>query len=561
MSTIYQISQILAAHGVEQAVLSPGSRVAPLAIAFARNPKIKAFTHSDERAAAYMALGIAQQSQKPVALACTSGTAAVNYAPAVAEAFYQQVPLLIFTADRPPEWIDQQDGQAIRQQGIYGQHIKGGYQFPVDLQHQEAQWHAYRILNEACLLAQSYPQGPVHINVPIREPFYPEPEEVKFEEGLPKWQETKSTPVLSAREWTELSEALPTSGRVLVVAGQGQQACGFPYNLPICNDIISNQHSHEGAIIHHDLWLGQLNEEQKVALRPDLLITFGQSLISKNLKLFLRKYSPQQHWHIQESGMPADTFQCLSRVIRLSPKEFWEKSAGQLPWKSLGEGYLRQWSEFDQQVARWQATPMPSEWIELKAVQEALGRLKKGWQLHLANSLSVRYANFFNLKPAQKGVTVWGNRGTSGIDGSNSTFMGQALASPNSQHLLITGDVAFLYDRNAFWHNYPTANCKVLLLNNQGGSIFRMINGPKKQPELEEYFVTQQAQTGQSVAVQAGWEYRSTQQGEALTETLGWLMNPNSEGKLLEVFSNGKQTEMAFNDFKAEARGLLNCKP
>ena len=174
---ITHLVSICAKSGISQAILSPGSRCAPLTLAFIRHPTIHCRTISDERSAAFMALGMAQQLNKPVVLVCTSGSAALNYGPAIAEAFYQQVPLLVLTADRPAEWIDQWDGQTIRQQNVYGQHVKGSFSFPDDASLPDKLWHAKRIVKEALVLAKTFPYGPVHINVPLREPFYPLPQE------------------------------------------------------------------------------------------------------------------------------------------------------------------------------------------------------------------------------------------------------------------------------------------------------------------------------------------------------------------------------------------------
>ena len=185
MQAVYNIAEICARHGITDVVLSPGSRSAPLTLAFARHPELTVRVVPDERAAAFIGLGIAQAQRRAVALVCTSGTAGLNYAPAVAEAFFQQIPLLIFTADRPPEWIDQLDGQTIRQHNLYGAHAKGAFEFPVDTAHADAKWHSARIVNEAINLAQAAPAGPVQVNVPLREPFYPKAgEEIRYEQDV-----------------------------------------------------------------------------------------------------------------------------------------------------------------------------------------------------------------------------------------------------------------------------------------------------------------------------------------------------------------------------------------
>ncbi len=196
IQAIINIAEICARHGVKQAVICPGSRNAPIILAFARHPKIKTFVIPDERSAGFIALGMAQSSDNLVVIVCTSGTASANLYPAIMEAFYQQVSLLILTADRPPEWIDQQDGQTIRQQNIYQNQVLGSYQFPVSFDHEDAVWHAEKMVSEAIIKATGFSKGPIHINIPIREPFYPTAEEkFHYSEKLkiikssnPQWQ-------------------------------------------------------------------------------------------------------------------------------------------------------------------------------------------------------------------------------------------------------------------------------------------------------------------------------------------------------------------------------------
>jgi 2-succinyl-5-enolpyruvyl-6-hydroxy-3-cyclohexene-1-carboxylate synthase len=221
VQAIFNIAEICARHGVIHAVLSPGSRCAPLTLAFARHPAIAVKTFSDERAAAFIGLGMAQVSKTPTVLICTSGTATLNYAPAVAEAFFQQVPLLLLTADRPPEWIDQLDGQTIRQENIYGRHIKRSFSFPADLSHPDAIWYAERIISEALLEAKAYPPGPVQVNVPLREPFYPEPETaITYSESVKVIEEVPPAFALAEPVRQGLAKEMGAFKRILVVAGQ-----------------------------------------------------------------------------------------------------------------------------------------------------------------------------------------------------------------------------------------------------------------------------------------------------------------------------------------------------
>ena len=558
--------QICASLGIHQAVISPGSRNAPLTIALVRHPDIQTYTVSDERSAAFIGLGMARQLQAPVALVCTSGSAAYNYAPAVAEAYFQQIPLVIFTADRPPEWIDQLDGQTIRQRGIYGKHVKESYELPVG-QTEADIWCTGRLVAEAINLSKNVPYGPVHVNVPIREPFYPEETEtIHFDPKVKVILSVAGNAVLPADAVQHLHSAWNLYERKLIIAGQQPlqpelnsivESFSQQHQIPVVADIISNLHPVQGAIKHADSFLRLKDENSGRELRPDLLITFGLSVISKNLKLFLRKYRPKAHWHIQPVGPAPDTFQSLTQVLHTEPAIFfqqienWETSAG-------SANYYQNWMAQEQHATEQtigflESVTGPHD--EFKAVFEVLRLLPDQANLHLANSMTVRYANLIGLSVNQAKVEVWANRGTSGIDGSNSTAVGATLAS-NRLNVLITGDLAFFYDRNAFWHNYPLPNLRIILLNNHAGGIFRMIDGPSRQPELEEYFETRQPLEAENTARDFGMEYQrldftKTEALEKLKELLpDFFDEPSDHAKIVEIATDSPTNASSFRQFK-----------
>ncbi|MCK5209256.1 MAG: 2-succinyl-5-enolpyruvyl-6-hydroxy-3-cyclohexene-1-carboxylic-acid synthase, partial [Cyclobacteriaceae bacterium] len=336
---IVNIAEICAQHNIKQAVICPGSRSAPLTLAFARHPKINTFVIPDERSAGFIGLGIAQSGNTPVALICTSGTAAANLYPAIIEAFYQQVPLLIFTADRPPEWIDQQDGQTIRQNNMFQNHILASYQFPVSFDHEEAKWHAEKMVSEAILKASGLSSGPVHINIPIREPFYPSADEkYQYSNSLKviKAPRMEMTPTIKQVEdlENELNIHAHLSGRqgkIMVLAGQS------PLNKELINllmkiqkklkwvvvgDIIANIHGLQHMISSHDIILNNLSEIYE--LQPDLLITFGKTVLSKSLKTFIRTNQPAEHWQIGEDHEVIDAFKSLTKKVLLNPIVFFK---------------------------------------------------------------------------------------------------------------------------------------------------------------------------------------------------------------------------------------------
>lgn len=537
-------------------VLSPGSRCAPLTIAFARHPKLKVRTVSDERSAAFIALGMALTTCKPTVLVCTSGTAALNYAPAVAEAFFQQVPLLVLTADRPPEWIDQLDGQTIRQQQVYGQHIKRSFDFPVDLSHTDAVWYTERLVSEALNEAVAYPAGPVHINVPLREPFYPEyDEEVQFNEQVKLIEEEQNHYELSSYQALKFQQEMLHFKRVLLVAGQQPHDPKLLQHLQhfvsstgavLVGDSISNMHQLEESVRHQDAILACPDEAKMQALKPDLLITFGKSVISKSLKLYLRQYKPKAHWHLQPAGQVADTFQSLTHVIRCSPGSFFKGMAGST---RVEASFAAAWSTMERKAQDFlQDYSSTAPHSELPAVARLLAHLPPQSNLHLANSMAVRYANIIGLA-ADRNVQVYANRGTSGIDGSTSTTVGCALTSPHITTLL-TGDLAFFYDRNGLWHNYLPANLRIVLINNHVGGIFRLIEGPRRQPELEEFFETRQELDARNTALDFGLGYTACHTLEELEQALPAFLAAEAGAGILEVFTDSKENAAAFAAYK-----------
>lgn len=551
---INNIAEICHQQGIEKAIISPGSRNAPLTLAFARHPKIKCYSISDERSAAFIGMGMAQADGNTVALICTSGSAALNYAPAIAEAFFQETPLLVITADRPPEWIDQWDGQTIRQENIYGKHIKKSYTIAVDLSHHDAQWQTYRIINEAILESNTGTKGPIHINIPFREPFYPEKEQSwAYDNHVSIIKNYSGQKTLATNQTLALQKELNQKEKIVIVLGQEDYSTEFlvalnetskKYNVPVFADIISNGHSLENAIHLPDSICMQMIKEAKEEDIPNLVISFGKSIMSKNLKLFLQKNVKEQ-WHVREHhAFISDPFQALTKQIECEPTSFL-----QVFNKSSSAQFLNQWQDKNTLAhQKTQAFLSAQSFSEFSALHKVLKLLPEKSHLHLANSLSVRYANFIGLQ-AKREVTVWANRGTSGIDGSSSTAMGHAIAQQSSPHFLITGDVAFFYDRNAFWHKYPYNNLKIILLNNQGGSIFRMIKGPREQAELQEFFETEQKLNAESLCAEFGIKHFSAHNSESFQMVKDKFLN-YPQSSILEIKSESTLNQKIFEDFK-----------
>jgi 2-succinyl-5-enolpyruvyl-6-hydroxy-3-cyclohexene-1-carboxylate synthase len=564
---IYDIAQLCVKKGITQVVLCPGSRCAPLTFAFTRHPQIQTKTISDERSAGFIALGMAQQLAEPVVVVCTSGTAAYNLAPSVAEAFFSQTPLLVLTADRPPEWIAQHDGQTIFQAEIFGKHVKKYYELPADYDHADSAWFINRIINEAINISQQEPPGPVHVNVPFREPLYPSKEEItSYSENVRVIEQHETSYTLSEGQREKLKKEWFGYHHILIVAGQQNADDNLAktleqffqtHDIPIVGDIIGNLQGIERTIRHADLFLGQAPENLKKILKPDLLITFGQSLVSKNVKLFLRAQSPKVHWHIQAGGSVADTFKNITDIFQASPISFFNfLSSLRQPETFENQrqhNYTKLWEIEDRKTHRtlsgFFGEPPLSE---LEVVHEVLKNLPEECNLHLANSMSVRYANYLGLLE-KKNIRVFANRGTSGIDGCTSTSIGHQLTS-NKPNLLITGDVAFFYDRNAFWNNYPLPDFRVILLNNHGGLIFNMIDGPASLPETPEYFITRQTLSAKNLCEEFGFEYLKLDNRKKFKNLLKDFFDFDGKTKILELETDVTVNKKIMDDLKLKIK-------
>lgn len=553
---LYKIVELCALHGIKEAVICPGSRSAALTLAFARNAKINTRVIADERSAAFVALGMALQSGETVALVCTSGSAALNFAPAVAEAYFQEISLLILTADRPPEWIHQYDGQTIFQKEIYGKHVKKSFDMPVDYSHKDAQWQIERISNEAINSIQSAPKGPVHINIPIREPFYPETNERIFP-NVRKVNFFKKNTQLNSNDWSDLLDIWDKSERKLIAIGQNSidlndELSGLmeEENVVVLADIISNV-CVEGKITSHDFFLNRIED-----LGPDLLITSGKSFISKSFKQFIRNQKITYHWHIQEHSDLIDPTQSITHKIEVDPKYFFKELLGSLEARKLKNGddddendYLLEWTGYEEVSLRYLNKFLNNvDFGELKATAMLLEALSSESVLHLGNSMPVRYANILG-GISKEGFQVSSNRGTSGIDGIVSTAIGQALKT-NKMVVCLVGDVSFFYDSNALFFGDIPQNLRIVMINNGGGNIFRIIDGPSKQEELESHFVTNQTRNGESLANESGIRYLKATNMIEMAEALEIIIKGDQKAALLEVFTDGEADAEIFKALK-----------
>jgi len=536
------ILQVFAAKGVTQIVLSPGSRNAPLTIGFASNPEFTCYSIADERCAAFFGLGIAQQTQQIVAVVCTSGSALLNYYPAFAEAFYSEIPLIVVSADRPLNKIDIGDGQTIRQANVFANH--SGYNANLTQEHSPEN---DRKICEA-LDTAIHKKCPVHINVPFEEPLYDTVSAYTIETQLSK---LAIESVESDTDLPALYEHWQKSTKKLIVIGThpphaiSPQVIEYWANDPsvlVFCESTSNVH-HPSFISSIDSLITAFKSSDFKEFRPEILVTLGGMIVSKRVKVFLRNYPAQAHWHV-DPLRAYDTFGCLTEHITLQPTAFFT------PLLNLHtpSNYKQSANAIQQyRTAKQQEFMQSLPFCDLKAFDHILPNIPDGWQLQLSNSSAIRYAQLVANNP---NVSVFCNRGTSGIDGSTSTAIGAAVGS-KLPTLLITGDIGFFYDSNALWNAYIPKNFKIILLNNGGGGIFRILPGHQENELFHTYFETAHCYTAQHLAAMFGFEYLTASSDESLSEAYSQLWQQNDKPVLLEVFTPTLANHGYLNDYFA----------
>ncbi len=539
--TVSLLADLFVKKGLRHIVISPGSRNAPIILAFANHPKINAISVVDERSAAFFALGMAQQTGKTVAIACTSGSAALNYAPAIAEAFYQKIPLLVLTADRPPELIDVGDGQTIRQDKVYANYIKKSYQLPLELDDEEAIDRVNRQMNEAIHLTLFPEKGPVHLNIPFDEPLYQTTSkgvESKLIQG--QWEiqpDYKKLTKLFLADWQK-------NRHVMILVGQEEKdhalndvlnRLSTQKNTVVLTETTSNV-NHSSFIDCIDNVLATFDDEESKEFKPELLITLGNAVVSKKIKKFLRQYKPGAHWHLSESGEKRDTYFSLTQAPAVNPVVFLEKLISILPGKEAS--FSGRWLERKHRVELLRKEFLSTVvWSDLKVFEILLNKLPDNSNLHLGNSTPVRYSQLFGSLPQ---INYFSNRGVSGIDGQLSTAAGSAFVDSHL-NILITGDLGFFYDSNALMNQNLKPNLKIIVMNNGGGGIFRFIPGPDSSNQLERFFEAKHTWKAEYLAKAFDIPYFSAGNEEELNTVLPLFFAEESRPALLEIFTPSEE--------------------
>ncbi len=549
------------AQGIKNIIISPGSRNAPLTIGFTEDPFFRCFSIVDERSAAFFALGIAQQKQEAVAVVCTSGSALLNYYPAVAEAFYSDIPLVVISADRPSNKIDIGDGQTIRQDNIFERHIGYSANLKLDIVHainskvikdKEAFKSSKTVedeqktiqafndveLNKALRLAL-LDKTPIHINVPFEEPLYDvleNPSVTQFVDVLAKKNDLK------INSFQDFANIWNTSKRKMILVGVNYpntveqkllDILATDESVIVLTETTSNVH-HPNFFPSIDSIIAPIekskdNDKLFKALQPDVLLTFGGLIVSKKIKSFLRVYRPQHHWHVDDKKA-YDTFYCLSHHFRIGPNSFFIdflehtrkiESGYYEYWKSVKHNYQKKREQYISDIP----------FTDMSVFHHIVRSIPNNWQLQLANSSTVRYAQLFDLDPS---LNVFCNRGTSGIDGSTSTAIGAAIYC-EAPTILITGDLSFFYDSNGLWNNYIRPDFRIILINNGGGGIFRILPGKEDTENFETFFETAHDLKAEHLCKMHNIEFIHVTDEISLKSSLRGFYKKSNSPKLLEI--------------------------
>lgn len=531
------------AFGIQQIVLSPGSRNAPLIQTFSSDPFFKCHLIVDERNAAFYALGIIQRLQEPVAVCCTSGSALLNFAPAVSEAFYQRLPLVVLSADRTAEWIGQMDGQTIPQYGIFGSLVKKSVQLPEGKDESEL-WYCNRLINEVLIACTANRKGPVHINIPLAEPLFDYSQTV-----LPK---VRKINYLAPQKYINAEYYLQKwkcNKRKMIVVGQMNYTPNLVSTLEklveqtnciVLSECLSNCNSSH-FISNADALLSCLSDDNKKEFAPDLIISLGGHIVSKRLKHFLRQHKPTEHWLISETSEVEDVFQSLTEIIETEEVLFFQ-SLLELIENESDKSFQELWQNLSQQVK----DPDTDSYSDIYTVGQFLKGLPQNSHLHVANSSSIRNVQLFDL---DNSLHVYCNRGTNGIESTMPSTIGFSAVHEGITYLII-GDLSFFYGLNALWNIEHIKNLRILLINNSGGGIFYLLPKLNESSSLERFVAAEHQATAEKWADAAGLKYLSSVDEKEFEAALNSFMDEDVEQSILfEVHTDIQVNKKVFQEY------------
>ena len=525
------IIEILSAKGIVNIIISPGSRNAPLTIGFAQNPNFTCYSIADERCAAFFALGIAQQTKQPTAIVCTSGSALLNYYPALAEAFYSQIPMIVISADRPQSKIDIGDGQTIRQENVFANHSV----FNANLTEEASEENDLKI--NLAIETAILKKGPVHINAPFEEPLYETTEKLSVHPKITNPELHNFAKTIENSD--EFVSVWNNAKRKLILVGVNEansidqeiiENLASDPSVVVLTETTSNLHN-ESFINSIDTLITPFDDFDFKKFNPEVLVTFGGMVVSKRIKGFLRKYKPKHHWHI-DTLRAYDTFGALTKHFEMYPNDFFKNLLPKTTF--VKSNYFKNIDTvYRTRLERRKEYLSKIDFSDFKVFEKVMESLPKNSLLQISNSSAIRYAQLIDI---DNSIEVFCNRGTSGIDGSTSTAIGAAVGN-EKQTIFVTGDISFLYDSNALWNSYIPKNFKIILINNGGGGIFRILPGHQEKPVFNTYFETTHQLTAEHLSKMYGLHYFTAQDNQSLENGIKSLFNSDDAPCILEIFT------------------------
>jgi 2-succinyl-5-enolpyruvyl-6-hydroxy-3-cyclohexene-1-carboxylate synthase len=524
---------------IKNIVISPGSRNAPLTLGFNLNPYFKTYSIVDERAAAFFALGIAQQIKFPVILVCTSGSALLNYYPAISEAYYSNIPLVILSADRPEKLLNIGDGQTINQKNVFNKNI--GYSENLN-QNDNYFLNLFGLrdnnqekINKA-LNFSIEKQSPVHINIPFSEPLYEITNSLSVDliNKIPRLNNQNVKKVSSFRnKWQNSIKKIILIGVSSpdLLSKKSIDLLAGDSSLLVLTENTSNVY-HPSFCNKIDQLIAPLTNNELKEFRPEILITIGGMIISKKIKAILRDNKPNEHWHIgiHEAN---DTFFCLTKHFKTSPNNIISKLYEN--FNDNGSDFYNKWDlVISKRKEKHKEYLSNLIYCDFKVFDYVLNSIPSKSMLQVSNSSAIRYTQLFDLDSS---INVFCNRGTSGIDGSTSTAVGAASVFKGNT-VFITGDLSFFYDSNALWNNFIPSSFRVILINNKGGGIFKILTKDNNTELFKKFFETKHDLYAKDLCNMYGFEYFISNDEDTLKNVLNDFYNESEKPKLLEVITD-----------------------
>ena len=557
-------------------VISPGSRNVPLAIGFASNKKFKCYSIVDERSAAFFALGLSQKSKKPTILICTSGSALLNYYPAVAEAYYSEIPLIILSADRPEYKINIGDGQTINQSNVFEKNILYSKSLKQDCSHATEEIiksNLQKIVNDKAdyskieKLQKSIQKNneeiieiafnlsinkmqPVHLNVPMEEPLYEFNDSPSISVKVKKKTEKKP----SLTDLDNFYKAINKASKIMILIGVSDGNILSKKSIQKINScssiIVMKEHTsnvfNESFISNIDRLIGPIELQSNSdslfdELSPEIVISLGGMIVSKKIKSFLRNYKPQKHFHIG-NNISKDSFYSGVNHIKTTANKFFEN----IDLNKSDSKYFEKWNQLDNSKLDLHNRYMKViNFSDLKVFEILTNWIPKKYNIQVANSTPIRYFQLFDLKNKNM---MFANRGTSGIDGSTSTAIGSSVQN-DSPVLLVTGDLSFFYDVNALWNNHIPKNFRIIIINNSGGGIFKILPGFKENNLFSEFIETQHNLSARLIAKMFNFNYTRVSTKFGLNLYLRTFFKNSKKPKILEIKTSSVKSTKILKEY------------